>query len=81
VLLHDQCAEFGPALEASAGERKHVGQPVGAAGDVVAAKKGISRSPRSAERLLEGDDVLEEQDAALPVSWRRWTPVIQRARR
>ena len=22
-----------------------------------------------------------EEDAALPVSWRRWTPVIQRARR
>jgi hypothetical protein len=31
--------------------------------------------------LLEGEDVLEEQDAALPVSWRRWTLVIQRARR
>jgi hypothetical protein len=47
----------------------------------VAAEKGISRSPRSAERLLEGEDVFEEQDATLPVSWRRWTPVIQRARR
>ncbi|MGW3608099.1 hypothetical protein [Micromonospora sp. NPDC005161] len=47
----------------------------------MAAEKGISRSPRSADRLLEGEDVLEEQDAALPVSWRRWTLVIQRARR
>jgi len=48
---------------------------------VVAVEKGISRSPRSADRLLEGEDVLEEQDAALPVSWRRRTLVIQRARR
>jgi hypothetical protein len=75
------CGSSGPALEASAGERKHVDQPAGAAGDVVAAEKGISRSPRSADRLLEGEDVLEEQDAALPVSWRRSTLVIQRARR
>jgi hypothetical protein len=35
------CGASGPALEASAGVRKHVDQPAGAAGDVVAAEKGI----------------------------------------
>jgi hypothetical protein len=35
------CGSLGPALETSAVERKHVDQPAGAAGDVVAAEKGI----------------------------------------
>jgi hypothetical protein len=35
------CGNLGPALEASAGERKRVDQLAGTAGDVVAAQKGI----------------------------------------
>jgi hypothetical protein len=35
------CGNLGPVLEASAGERKHVDQLVGATGDVVDAEKGI----------------------------------------
>jgi hypothetical protein len=35
-------------------------------------------SPSRSRSALRGE---REEDAALPVSWRRWTPVIQRARR
>jgi hypothetical protein len=34
--------------------------------------------PSRSRSALRGE---REEDAALPVSWRRWTPVIQRARR
>jgi hypothetical protein len=35
-------------------------------------------SPSRSRSALRGE---REEDAALPVSWRRWTPVIQPARR
>jgi hypothetical protein len=51
-----------------------------AAGDIHGALDRLFEdvSPSRSRSALRGE---REEDAALPVSWRRWTPVIQRARR
>jgi len=45
-----------------------------AAGDIHGASTGSSKtsSPSRSRSALRGEP---EEDAALPVSWRRWTPV------
>jgi hypothetical protein len=51
-----------------------------AAGDIHGALDGLfeTSSLSRSRSALRGEC---EEDAALPVSWRRWTPVVQRARR
>jgi hypothetical protein len=49
-----------------------------AARDIHGALDRLFEDVLAFEGSLRGE---REEDAALPVSWRRWTPVIQRARR